>query len=440
MSDSAAICPYFGGCQPPDQALAASSTAVLQGVNTSFALYDGAGNLKSGWPKTAQALFGVANPGSCDPLGPFMSDPRAFYDPSDGRFWVAALQTEGAFGLNACQEKSLLWVAVSQTSDPSGAWFVYVFGLRGGTTNVADFPQIGLDGQAFYFSADMFDEGGIGFQYAELYAAPKAKMEAGAAVAAHGLRSIAYNGIAVDTLQPVLVEGAPPAAGLFVASQNINEGGGNCASGCSSVRVFALANPLGTQSLTGAAATVAPYSLAPLADEPNCFACIDTFDTRISATPVYANGSIFFGLDTAVSNGTNVVPGVLWGQLGPVLNGQVVKRVTVKQEGVVFFAGDQAAAYPALMPDASGDVVLLFDTMSSTINPGIEYAGRASTDPLGQFSPPAFLQRGHRTVDSLWGEYGATSYEGSTTNKIWISAQYGAVNGDWSTAIAATNF
>ncbi len=32
MADSASTCPYFGGCQPPDQALAASTSYVFQGV------------------------------------------------------------------------------------------------------------------------------------------------------------------------------------------------------------------------------------------------------------------------------------------------------------------------------------------------------------------------------------------------------------------------
>src|SRR5205823_7267652 len=63
----------------PDQALAASPNWVLQGVNTSFAVYSTTGTLQAGWPKNAQNFFGIPNPGSCDTHGPFLSDPRAFY-------------------------------------------------------------------------------------------------------------------------------------------------------------------------------------------------------------------------------------------------------------------------------------------------------------------------------------------------------------------------
>lgn len=53
MADSATICPYFGGCQPPDMALATSPTMELQGVNTSFAIYSPTGKLLHG-PVNAQ--------------------------------------------------------------------------------------------------------------------------------------------------------------------------------------------------------------------------------------------------------------------------------------------------------------------------------------------------------------------------------------------------
>src|SRR5437764_13550070 len=38
------------GCEPPDMALAASPSFVMQGVNTSFAVFNTSGTLKAGWP------------------------------------------------------------------------------------------------------------------------------------------------------------------------------------------------------------------------------------------------------------------------------------------------------------------------------------------------------------------------------------------------------
>src|SRR5260370_8433836 len=58
MPTSTTICPPRG-CAAPDQALAASPNSVLEGVNTSFAVYSPTGALQAGWPKNAQNFFGV---------------------------------------------------------------------------------------------------------------------------------------------------------------------------------------------------------------------------------------------------------------------------------------------------------------------------------------------------------------------------------------------
>src|SRR5260370_6143469 len=180
MADSSLICPP-SGCQPPDQALAASSSWVFQGVNTSFAVYSTSGARQIGWPKTAKNFFGVPDPGRCSPGGPYLSDPRAFYDPKDGRFWAAILEIEGAWE-NSCQEQTLYWIAVSQTSNPNGAWNVYAFNMAinvSGScpTCAADFTEFGFDQTAIYFSGNMFTQDGSAFVYAETFSALKSRME-----------------------------------------------------------------------------------------------------------------------------------------------------------------------------------------------------------------------------------------------------------------------
>jgi hypothetical protein len=304
LADSTSICPPFG-CQPPDMALAAGSKFVLQGVNTSFAVYNTSGVLQSGWPKTAKAFFNVPapSPSGCASL-PFLSDPRAFYDPNTGRFWAAILEVEGAFGANpSCSFATRYWVGVSQTSNPNGAWFIYNFNMALGTTNAADYTQIGFDAQAFYFGGNMFNQSGTTYEYDEIFGATKSTMMAGGAVTAFGFFNLSVNGHLVDTVQPVEAEDAPtgPRAGLFINSFDINgdPSGNNCFStACHGVEVWALANPgKSNDSLTGTFVdTTDKYIIAPLADEPGCSQCIETLDTRISATPVYHDGLITFGL------------------------------------------------------------------------------------------------------------------------------------------------
>jgi hypothetical protein len=439
MADSASTCPYFGGCEPPDMAVASNGTFVVQAVNTSIAVYNTSGVLQAGFPKNAQTFFGVPNPGSCDPNGPFLSDPRAFYDAADKRFWVILLQVEGAFGLNSCPEKTFYWVAVSKTNNPTGAWNVYSFNMAFGTTNAADYTQVGLDNHAFYFAANMFNQFGSAYIGAETFAANKAAMEAGTSTTPLGLKNLKVGSTLVDTVQPVFVQangGAYPAAGLFIDSFNINSGGGQCSSGCSGVNVWAMRKQFTAPAMSEVTVATGNYALAPLATEPGCSQCIETLDTRISGTPVYQGGNISFGLDTAVANGSSTVPGIFWGQVVPTLTGNKVTGGTLLQSGIVSYSGstDRDASFGAMMPDVKGDLYMVYDTMSTTIDPGALYVARKPADALGTFEAAKTLVKGTATSpDSRWGDYEAASYEGPSSNQVWLASQYGAAASDWNT-------
>lgn len=436
MADSASIC----GCQPPDQALAASPNYVLQGVNTSFEAWTTSGSVVMG-PVSAASFFGVPSPGACDP-SPFLSDPRAFYDPEDSRFWVAELQVQGAFGVDSCPEVTRYWIAVSPKGTPVGTWHVYAFDMSAGTTNAADYTQFGFDQQAIYFSGNMFNQAGSAYEYAEIFGAKKSAMEAGSAVTAYGFFQLNVGGTMVDTVQPVESEsskGGGSRGGLFINSYNINFGGGQCASGCSGLVVWTLAKPgTSTDSLSGVTIGSDSYSLPPQADEPGCAGCIETLDTRISGTPVYHDGLISFALETAVNNGSQIVPGILWGQVEPTLNDSgSITSAFVLQQGYYDYSGDGAASFGALMPDNDGNLFMVFEFMNSSSNPGVAYVSRRATYTLGAFHDYGiYLRAGDAaTNNSRWGDFEATSFDGPGGDHVWFAGEYSASNGDWSTFI-----
>ena len=437
------------GCQPPDQALAASSSWVLQGVNTSVAVYNTSGTRQAGWPKTTVSFFGVPNP---TPSGcassPFMSDPRAFYDPKDGRFWVAMLEVEGALGINPnCTRVTRYWFAVSQTNNPNGTWNIYAFNMAitSGTgscpTCVADYTEFGFDQTAIYFSGNMFNLSGS-FVYAESYSVLKSTMESGASATAFGFYGFKANGVAVDTLQPVENEASSgPGVGLLINSFDTNgDGTHDCfTTACSGVVVWAIANPgKSTISVSGAIISTKTYIVPPNADEPGCSGCVDTNDTRISGTPVFQKGLISFSLNTGLNNGTQVVPAAFWGQISPTISGGTITGGSVFQSGNIHFTGDRAAFFGALMATSSGNLLMVFDTTSSSIDPSIMYATRLTTDTKGKFESALYLKKATvPTSDQRWGDYEATSYDGSSNN-TWFSSQYS--NGDWATFIGKVNF
>ena len=439
QEDSASTCPYWGGCEHPDMALATSSSWVFQGVNEAYAVYDAHGNLQSGWPKNYVPFFGVPAVGSCDPNGPYMVDPRAFYDPVDQRFWAVTLQDEGAYGYNNCPFASLFWMAVSQTNNPNGKWNVYTFNMARGTSYAADFTEAGFNQKAVFFTSNMLNKSNANFIYAEAFAANKASMEAGKSVTAKGFTDLKVGSTVVDSVQPV-EKMQETGLEFLVSSFNINSGGGSCVSGCSGIAVWAFANPTTTPQLTEVTVPTSTYTMPPLADEPGHNAFIETFDTRISASQVYQSGLLSFSFETGVNNGKQVVPGIFWGQIKPTVSNNKITGATLTQSGLLNYSGNQDASYSALGSDANGNLLMVFVTMSSSINPTIMYATHTSANASGTLSTPVkLIQSSSPKVQSFYGDYSNTSFDGSSTNDVWFAAEYVGTS-DWNTYIGEVHF
>ena len=447
IQSSAAVCPPVG-CNPPDGGLAASSRWVLDGANTSYAVFDTHGNLQPGWPKTFQSFFGIPDPGACANHIPFTSDPRAFFDLNTGRFVAAALELEGAFE-TACPLKSVYYIAVSQTGDPRGAWNVYVFDMTLGLNNVADFTQIGFDGKNIYFSANMFaatkNIADSTFQFAEAFGANKAAMDDGEAVTSHGFFNFTVTGPAgtflVDTVQPAetIAAGAGPSAELFVDTFNgfdpvTNHGCTSAADACTGLAVWAFSNRgEGAPSLSFAyVPNTKAYVFAPPANQTTCKQCIDSGDLRISATPIYRDGALYAGWETGVRNDTQVVPGIVWSKVRTHIADGRVTSASQERGDYFNFSGDAGVVYPALMPDSRGNLFMVFDDMSSAVNPEVRLTALHGD---GSFASPGLLiqpgQAAYRasqcgTVIPVcrWGDYSATSYDGFAHDDVFFLGQY----------------
>jgi len=438
--DSASECPFFGGCAPPDGAIAAGNNLEMEFVNTSLAVYRPDGTLKAGWPKNSTAFFHIPapTPAGCDAAGAFTSDPRLFYDQNDKRWFAEILQVQGQPVGDSCTNTSLYWVAVSRTSDPSGAWNIYAFDMSLGSGDWADFSQVGYDGVNFCFSGNLFPYAGGGFQHAEYFCAPKANMEAGSGVGYSGFVNPTIGGVSLDTVQPVDMLGSKnslPGVEYFVSAENIDFGGGVCSSGCSEWLLFGILDSNG--SVNVAAISTPGYSLAPNADQPSCTACIDTDDPRINGTPAYRDGSIWTAQNTGVNNGSQTVPGLLWTQLFPTLNSS--NQVTggfFLQDGYIFFGGDAGVYYGAMTADDGNNMAMVADYSSNGTSPSAIFDSHRNSDPLGSLNCCFFLKQGSAsTFDFRWGDYNSAASDEYNPDTIYLEGEFAAGNGDWSTRI-----
>jgi hypothetical protein len=478
LQGSNITCPYFPhGCNPPDMGLAASPAFVFQGANTSFQVLSPSGKVQPGWPVNSQQFFQVPNePNNCDPGShnqPFTSDPRAIYDPVDGRFWAAILQVEGAPGFGVapnCPLKTVYFIAVSQTRDPSGNWNVYEFEMGLGTGLAADFTQMGLNANAVFFSGNMFSASNGSFGYAEIFEANKARMERGeAGFTADGFVNLQGTGPGTTAQTgPFLADTVQPTLDLSDNAQGQNNPSGgqdgwfvdtidgpdlinghlcsSAANACKGLALWRMGNPVGhdnggpAPTLTG---TYLPdtksFYLAPFpsggfrsgADQPGCKLCVDANDLRIPAIPVLKDGTIYTGWGTGVFNGTQVVPGIVSAQinLGDGNNGVATTTSYFN------FSGDDAATYPAYMPDGNGNVVMLYEHMGATTNPEVRYTVKG-VDQSNFTSAGRVLRKGDApyrpglcgvTIKPCrWGDYEATSFDG--TGSIWMAGEYTNTN------------
>lgn len=462
QQSSATTCSYFGqGCNPPDMGLAASPQFVLQGVNTQWSVWDTAGNVQAGWPVSAQAFFGVPNVTNADgdPCDtkhlsqPFLSDPRAAYDPVDQRFWAAMLQIENGFGIAPdCPFLSVYYVAVSRTSDPNGDWNVYEFEMSQGKTFAgqqvgADYTQLGFDSQAVYFTANMFTQDGNFYAWAELFEANKSQMESGLAhftaagfynLKAVGPGSAKAGPFIADTVQPAMnLDGSAGGAEMFVDTLDGPDpvSGNLCGQTghhdpCSGLALWKLTSPTAHDepgggplpALAGTYVATQPYLINPPADQPSCSRCIDANDLRIAGTPAVRNGLVYTAWGSPVDNGAQAVPAIEWAEVS--LSGTAV------QQGL-YTLSDTAVTYPTLMPDTQGNLVMLFERMSRSVFPETRYIVKAAGD--ANFSGEGVLLKAGEssyrpercgTIIPVcrWGDYEAASFDGA--GRIWFAGEY----------------
>src|SRR5207249_4021309 len=114
---------------PPDPNGEVGPNNYVEIINLVFAVYDKNGNKLVGPVDTGSLWAGFAIPDCTDPSG----DPVVLYDQLEDRWLLSQFTTRGPIYYNC--------VAVSQTGDPTGAYYRYAFSTG---VNFPDYPKYGL--------------------------------------------------------------------------------------------------------------------------------------------------------------------------------------------------------------------------------------------------------------------------------------------------------
>src|SRR5271165_2271657 len=172
--------------EPPSQGLAVANGYVVEGVNNAFQVYSIAGTPLLPNVISTNQLFGVtpAINRTTGVVGVNPTDVRAFYDPDIQRWFVLQRVQANTSGGSELPQSNI-YIAVSQTNDPTGNYNIYSIDTTdandpyGDCPCISDYPQIGADQYGIYISANEYDMTPK-FVDATVIAISKASLAAGA--------------------------------------------------------------------------------------------------------------------------------------------------------------------------------------------------------------------------------------------------------------------
>jgi hypothetical protein len=193
--------------EPPDQGLCAGGGYVVEVVNDVLNVFNTSGqsllpdntssNIVAGFPRNVNHAvdlnsflgYAPAINRSTGVRAQFVTDPSCIYDAATQRFFLIALTLE-TFPNGAFTTVNHLDLAVSETSDPTGAWRIYRTDVTNDGTNtgganpgpyLGDYPHIGADAYGVFVTTNAYPWCCNGFSGAQIYAFSKAQLVAGAA-------------------------------------------------------------------------------------------------------------------------------------------------------------------------------------------------------------------------------------------------------------------
>lgn len=420
---------------PPDTVMDVGPNHIVQSVNSGFVIFSKTGTT------AGSAVYGPVNlntlwsgfGGGCQTNND--GDPTINYDQMANR-WMIAQFSVSTTPYTEC-------VAISQTSDPTGAW--YRFSYSFGTTNFNDYPHVGVWPDGYYITYNIFGSTSFG----EVCAHDRSKMILGQA----NTMQCFTTGSNVQGLLASDMDGTtqPPAgAPNYVLRFGSNQ--------LQMWKFHVDWTTPGNSTFTG------PTNLAVAAFTPSCStstrgACIpqangstsyylESLADRLMNRVAYRNFGGYEAMTVAHSIGAQTAANVRWYELR-----NMNSTPTVYQSGT--FSPDTSWRWVASTAmDQQGNMAMGYSVSSSSISPTIRVTGRLAGDALGTMgtetdilgsvahasqigtygSPAKPLQR--------WGDYSAMVVDPSDDCTFWYTTEYIPTQGifNWATRVANFKF
>jgi hypothetical protein len=427
---------------PPDTNGDVGPNHYMQWVNLSFGIWDKAGHQLVG-PLPGNALFEGLG-GDCETHND--GDPIVLYDQAADR-WLAS-----QFALFGSDGGHHQCIAISQTGDPTGAWFQYDFLIS--DTKVNDYPKFGVWPDAYYMSVNLFDEVTFGFAGAGAAAFERDRMLTGDP----GARMVFFDLFAVDPRfggqLPADLDGlVPPPAGAPGIFLEADDDAFGFASDRLSMWQFDVdwSNPssstFGVDGQPNAFLNTTPFEMelcgfAPCIPQPDTVQRLDTLADRLMHRLQYRNFGTHQALvvdHTVDVDGTDHA-GVRWYELRSTGFGwSIFQQGDHSPDAASRWMGSAAM-------DGSGNIAVGYSLSSSSIFPSLAAAGRLVGDPDGVLSQPERVLKAGAGSQlhplARWGDYSMLAVDPVDDCTFWFTSEYleATSDADWHTWVSAFKF
>jgi hypothetical protein len=436
----------FGGrVAPPDPVGDVGPNHYVEMINLAWAVYDKQGNLMMGPLPIGSVWEGFAVEDCTDPSG----DPIVLYDQLEDRWLLSQFTTRG---LNDPALPIYDCVAISQTGDPTGAYYRYAFmtqpDLVDGGYFFPDYPKYGVWTDSYIMTTRDF--GWINRYGISVYALEKNKMIAGNPNARAVQFFLEYGEVPLnligDGLLPPDIDGTrrpiDRVAAPIVGTQDDDAGYG---------ATFDALNiwELWVQWKAKPEAWLEFAAQLPVAEFDSVFPCgptsrdcipqpgvvnlqyLDVLSYRQRPTwrLAYRNFGTYESLVTTQS--VEALPGVAgmrWYEIRRLGNPKP-SAYEVYQQGT--FAPDDGVHrwMGSIAQDWQGNMALGYSVSNATdVYPGIRYTGRLSTDPLGEMNlGEGVIINGtgsQLTTSSRWGDYTSMNVDPVDDCTFWYVNEY----------------
>jgi len=397
---------------PPDIQGAAGNTYVLETTNQEFKIYTKLGTLVN--TLSIVTLFSTTG-------GSGYFDPHCLYDANDGRYVI------GMDGV-ASDGNSGMFLAVSETNDPTGNWYVYGFDGIINAGDFLDYPLLGYNTNWVVLTVNDFIGGETGNQVeGVVYVMNRADLYSGTLNAVNTF---------VDNFgfgnSPAETRDATQTTEYIVADANGDQNGnGYVQIGSVTGTVNAPQYNVGTT--LGVNKTWAEFEVG--ATQSGTTNTLEAGDTRIGNV-ICLNNTLWFSHNVPIPAANPTYYGVDWWQVNPTTPSVVQYGRVSDPNGVIF------NYYPSISVNPAGDALLGYCTSSPSTFPSAAYSFHASTDAANTMESTEIYKPGlasyyktYTGTRNRWGDFTGTTTD-PLDNSFWNFSEWANTGNEWATVIA----